>query len=69
MVWNSDCGTDDFVSGHMDLYDVYMMFKYMMDAIFDLKRLIRVFPKHLILLLWSNENYGIAAVWLAERKK
>ena len=31
MVWNSDCGTDDFVSGHMDLYDVYMMFKYMID--------------------------------------
>ena len=55
MVWNRECGTDDFDSGHMDLYDVYMM-----DAIFDLKRLIRVFPKHLILLLWSNENYGIA---------
>ena len=52
--------TDDFDSGLMDLYDVYIMFKHMMDAIFDLKRLIRVFPKHLILLLWSNENYGIA---------
>ena len=62
MVWNRECGTYDFDSGHMDLYDVYMMFKYMMDAIFDLKRLIRVFPKHLILILWSNENYGIAAV-------
>ena len=59
-MWNRECRTDDFDSGHMDLYDVYMMFKYMIDAIFDLKCLIRVFPKHLILLLWSNENYGIA---------
>ena len=61
--------TDDFDSGLMDLYDVYIMFKHMMDAIFDLKRLIRDFPKHFILILQSDENYGIAAVWQAEGKK
>ena len=43
--------TDDFDSCLMDLYDVYIMFKHMMDAIFDLKRLIRDFPKHFILIL------------------